>query len=145
MAKKKAAPLTLEQIKEKVGDSKKEIAVELPDSLLEGSVNDLSARIKAFAKEHDVPGPVLVGKAVIQKKDNYKSYRYNFRKGQGEYYFGTHQARVLCVIGYRPYTDEELAGAEGMRVVKALERKAAAKAKAEQKIKQLADLHGITL
>lgn len=141
MAKKReTVKLTAAEVREKIGDFQKEIAVELPDSVIHGDLAGLTKRVKEFAQEKEIPGTLSIRKAPIKKKGSYRSYSY--RRG---YYYPEYTTMETCVVGSRPYTDDELEGAEGRKVLAKMARAEKAKAKDIAKIKQLASKHGITV
>lgn len=144
MPSKKKSPattLTAAEVREKIGDFQKEIAVEIPEALLYGEIADLSKRVKEFAKEKGIPGTLSIRKANIRKQDSYRSYNYR----SGRYSYGFHTVPATCVVGSRPFTDEELEGADGKKVLAAMARAEKAKAKDVAKLKQLAAKHGIAV
>ena len=138
----KKAKLTLDEIRARLGDAKKEVAVEITDDVLAGDVKGLTARITKLAKDNDLPEGWEIAKATVSKQDGY-TYRYmGYPSYRNKRVPNMVTSTVMCVVGYRPYTDEELKSS-GAALIKDAERAAKSRAKDLAKIKQLAAKHGI--
>lgn len=112
MATNKKTPvvkLTLDEIKAKLKGVTKEVYVELPDKELLGTLSDIEGQLARFAQANKIPRPYTVAKRTISKATGTGYYKY------------THRYSATCLLGTRPYTDEELEK-DGSKLIKQKEK-----------------------
>jgi hypothetical protein len=111
----KATKLTSAQYKELLGDTKKEIKLDLKKSELTGKLDTIVKRLQKKVDESEITSD---WKIISASGSSYYSYSYRRYEKTPDFY----------IVGYRPYTDDEIEK-QGATL---LRRKLAAEERAEK-------------